>query len=85
MDKTGEYLKRGDYHKYLFSNWSYYPLYLSKHRYVIDFLKDRQDQKILDVGCGEGVFVEELKDTGFDIEGIDENYSSPVVKSQSHF
>ena len=35
---------------------------------------------ILDIGCGEGVFVEELRKKGFKIEGVDANYSSDLVR-----
>jgi 2-polyprenyl-3-methyl-5-hydroxy-6-metoxy-1,4-benzoquinol methylase len=78
---AGEYERRGDYHKLLPANWSYYPLYLSKKKFVIDHLsKGPRDRSILDIGCGEGVFVEELLDIGFlQVHGVDSNYSSDIV------
>ncbi|MCP6719468.1 MAG: class I SAM-dependent methyltransferase [Patescibacteria group bacterium] len=80
--KSGEYKKRGDYHKKLDPNWSYYPTYLAKKKFILEALeKEPRDSKILDMGCGEGVFIEELFSRGFsNIEGIDLNYSSSLVK-----
>lgn len=80
--KTGEYQKRGDYHKKIDPNWSYYPTYLAKKKFVLNILeKEPKDSKILDMGCGEGVFIEELISRGFlNIEGIDLNYSSDLVR-----
>lgn len=77
----GEYQKRGDYHKQLSENWSYYPLYLSKKSFVIGYLSAvPKDSTILDIGCGEGVIVGELKDLGFGrVAGLDSNYSSDHV------
>ena len=37
--------------------------------------------KILDAGCGEGVLVEKYREKGFDIIGLDLNYSSEYVKN----
>jgi ubiquinone/menaquinone biosynthesis C-methylase UbiE len=76
--KTNEYKKRGDYHKSLSREWSYYPIYVSKKKFVIDFISGfPKDISILDVGCGEGVFVEELLKMGYQkVIGLDENYSS---------
>ena len=84
MDKrtvAGEYEIRGDYHKQLSPDWSYYPLYLSKKKFVIDFLsRCPKDNSILDIGCGEGVFVQELLDRGFlHVQGVDRDYSSDIV------
>ena len=78
---AGEYERRGDYHKQFPADWSYYPLYLSKKRFVIDYLsKGSRGRSILDIGCGEGVFVEELLDRGFlQVHGVDNNYSSDIV------
>ena len=78
---AGEYKRRGDYHKHLHANWSYYPLYLSKKKFVLDYLsKGSRDRSVLDIGCGEGVFVEELLDRGFlQVRGVDNNYSSDIV------
>lgn len=78
---AGEYEIRGDYHKQLSPDWSYYPLYLSKKKFVLDYLsKGPRDRSILDIGCGEGVFVEELLGRGFlQVRGVDNNYSSDIV------
>ncbi len=78
---AGEYEIRGDYHKELSPDWSYYPLYLSKKKFVLDYLsKGPGDRSILDIGCGEGVFVEELLGRGFlRVRGVDNNYSSDIV------
>lgn len=80
--KNGEYKKRGDYHRKLDPNWSYYPTYLAKKKFVLDILKkEPRNSKILDMGCGEGVFIEELISRGFlNVKGIDLNYSSELVK-----
>ncbi len=79
--KSGEYKDRGDYHKCLSKEWSYYPLYISKTSFVTTVLsRFPKDAALLDVGCGEGVFVEELLRNGFsNVMGIDENYSSDIV------
>jgi 2-polyprenyl-3-methyl-5-hydroxy-6-metoxy-1,4-benzoquinol methylase len=78
----GEYKIRGDYHKKLDKNWSYYPTYLAKKRFIFNFLFRKPiDSKILDIGCGEGVFINELISHGFKkVEGIDLNYSSKLVR-----
>ena len=78
---AGEYEIRGDYHKQLSPDWSYYPLYLSKKKFVIDYLSDgSKDLAILDIGCGEGVFLEELMGRGFlHVQGVDRDYSSDIV------
>lgn len=76
-----EYNIRGEYHRLISKDWSYYPLYITKKEFVINFLKNfKKDIAILDIGCGEGVFIEELKKIGFQkIIGIDKNYSSRDV------
>ncbi len=81
-NQSEEYRNRGDYHKKLDPHWSYYPTYLAKKRFVLDVLeKEARDSKILDMGSGEGVFIEELLLRGFsDVKGIDLNYSSELVK-----
>jgi len=79
--KTGEYESRGEYHRHVSPDWSYYPLYLSKKAFVLGALAGYpKDTTIVDVGCGEGVFVEELRKEGFSrVLGVDENYSSSIV------
>jgi 2-polyprenyl-3-methyl-5-hydroxy-6-metoxy-1,4-benzoquinol methylase len=79
--KFDEYENRGEYHRHLSREWSYYPLYVSKKNFVSDFFsRFPRDIAILDIGCGEGVFVEELLSDGFKkVIGLDENYSSGTV------
>jgi len=79
---TGEYRERGNYHEKLDKNWSYYPTYLAKKKFVLDSLsKKSTSAKILDIGSGEGIFVNELTSRGFKrVEGIDSNYSSELVR-----
>jgi len=81
-DKRGwYYASHGDYHRNLDLNWSYAPTYLSKMRVIQKYLRDRgKGSKILDAGCGEGVLVEEFRNIGYKIEGIDLNYESEYVR-----
>ncbi|MDW7973209.1 MAG: class I SAM-dependent methyltransferase [Thermodesulfovibrio sp.] len=76
-----EYATKGEYHKNLDPDWSYTPTYLLKMAFVRSFL-DRlpKNSKILDAGCGEGVLVEEYRAKGYNIEGIDLNYQSEIVR-----
>lgn len=77
---TREYAERGEYHRHLDSNWSYYPTYLAKMKFIRSYMrKIPPNYKILDLGCGEGVLVEEFKNLGYDIAGLDQNYSSEFV------
>ena len=76
-----EYAKEGDYHKNLDPDWSYTPTYLKKMYYIRKFLDLLpKGMKILDVGCGEGVLVEEYLAKGYSIQGIDLNYESEIVR-----
>lgn len=76
----GEYKNRGEYHKHLDPNWSYYPVYIRKVAFVDKYInKYDPEAKILDAGCGEGVLVEKYRAQGFDISGIDLNVSSEHV------
>lgn len=78
--RDGEYQIKGDYHKELDKEWRYYPVYTAKMEYLTDFLKDiPKSAKILDAGCGEGVLVEKYRKMGYDIRGLDLNYSSECV------
>ena len=75
-----QYAKEGDYHRNLDPNWSYTPTYLRKMAFVRQFLMSvPQESRILDVGCGEGVLVEEFSREGWKIAGIDLNYESEYV------
>lgn len=75
-----KYAKLGDYHKNLDPNWSYTPTYLKKMEYVRSILDTQFKVKILDIGCGEGVLVEEYSQKGFKIKGIDLNFKSRYVR-----
>lgn len=79
-ERTGEYAARGDYHRQLDKRWAYYPVYVEKMRMVRSFLDQLpQSARILDVGCGEGLLVEEYRARGFNITGLDLNYESSAV------
>ena len=80
---TGDYAEKGTYHEELDPNWKYYPVYIEKKNYIINLLKPLKGKKILDMGCGEGVFVKELKARGHDIQGLDFNYESELVRRGS--
>ena len=82
-ERYGEYTARGDYHRKLDKDWMYFPVYVEKMRKVRAFLADKQDCRIADVGCGEGILVEEYRQLGYDIVGLDLNVSSPSVKRGS--
>jgi SAM-dependent methyltransferase len=76
-----EYAHSGDYHKNLDPNWSYTPTYLQKVKQVHKFIEALpKTAQILDVACGEGVFVEEFAAQGLNIQGIDLNYESQYVQ-----
>lgn len=75
------YAELGDYHRNLDPNWSYTPTYRSKMARVRDVLEaGGKEVKVLDAGCGEGVLVEEYRNKGFDIVGLDLNYQSDIVQ-----
>jgi 2-polyprenyl-3-methyl-5-hydroxy-6-metoxy-1,4-benzoquinol methylase len=79
--RFGEYRERGDYHKKVDPTWSYYPIYIRKMAWIERFIREKatKDWLILDVGCGEGVLVEEFAREGYRIFGIDLNYASLFV------
>ena len=81
--RSGEYATRGDYHAALDPAWDYYPTYLAKVARVRAYLDQLPPGKrVLDAGCGEGVFVEEYA-SRLAIQGVDENYSSERVRHGS--
>jgi SAM-dependent methyltransferase len=81
--RRGEYAARGDYHRAPDPDWDYYPTYIAKLAAVRRWLDRLPAQTtVLDAGCGEGVLVEEYA-SRLAIEGLDENYSSPRVRSGS--
>lgn len=76
----GEYEERGEYHRQLDRNWKYYSVYVHKMAFVGKYLeRQNRDARIVDLGCGEGVLVEEYRKRGFDIVGVDYNYASDCV------
>jgi SAM-dependent methyltransferase len=79
-ERLGEYASRGDYHRHLDPKWPYYPLYIEKMRLVRRFLDTLPSTaRVLDVGCGEGLLVEEYRQRGMQISGVDLHYESPAV------
>ncbi len=76
----GEYAEKGEYHRTLDKNWLYYPVYVEKMRAVEAFMQNvPKTRKILDLGCGEGVLVEKYRKQGYDIAGLDYQFSSESV------
>jgi len=81
IKRQEEYKELGDYHKQLDKKWPYLPVFVEKFNYIDKYLTNTsKDIKILDLGCGEGIFVEKYKRLGYNIEGLDMNYSSEYVK-----
>lgn len=81
--RAGEYVERGDYHRELSPDWEFYPTYLAKIEGVRAYLSAlAAGTHVLDAGCGEGVLVEEFQGR-LAIEGLDPNYSSPLVRQGS--
>jgi 2-polyprenyl-3-methyl-5-hydroxy-6-metoxy-1,4-benzoquinol methylase len=79
--RAGEYSLKGDYHKNIDENWRYYPVYFFKMKHIDVFLTAiPKDSAILDLGCGEGHLVEKYRKLGYNIIGLDLNYSSDFVK-----
>ncbi len=90
--RKGEYARRGEFHRNLNPNWSYYPIYVNKLEVVDELLqryhfsrfnRETQQGRILDAGCGEGVLVEKYAQQGWDIIGVDKNYASAYVREGS--
>jgi predicted SAM-dependent methyltransferase len=76
-------VERGDYHRDLSPDWEFYPTYLAKQEIIRAYLRRLRDRtRVLDAGCGEGVLVEEFRDR-LAIEGIDQDYSSELVRRGS--
>lgn len=81
----GEYSRRGEFHRNLNPNWSYYPIYVNKVEVVDELLRRYHCERgrTLDAGCGEGVLVEKYARQGWDMVGVDKNYASDYVKEGS--
>lgn len=81
--RQGEYAARGDYHRELDRDWDYLPTYLAKRAFVRRYLDPLpRATRVLDAGCGEGLIVEEYQGR-LAIEGIDPNYTTPLVRQGS--
>lgn len=86
MDKNkgkifgGDYKDKGEYHKKLDKKWPYLPIYVEKIRKIDKLMSKYKNAKILDAGCGEGILVEKYRKKGFNITGLDLNYTSKHVK-----
>jgi SAM-dependent methyltransferase len=75
-----EYIQRGDYHKHLDPSWVYYSTYVLKMEQVRTYLAQLSPTSlILDLGCGEGVLVEEFRQKGYLIWGLDRNYGGSHI------
>ncbi len=80
VQRVGEYREKGDYHVDLEKTWRYYPVYRAKNDFIDSFMQTiPKSARILDLGCGEGVLVEKYGKQGYDIVGLDYNYSSPRI------
>lgn len=78
--RYGEYAHRGDYHIHPEQDWPYLPVYLEKLAVARKFLSGLQPGQIIyDMGCGEGVLVNEYRQAGHQITGMDLNYSSKYI------
>ncbi len=70
-----------DFHKLRARNRMYYPVYLEKMAFVRKFLQaNAVGKKAVDIGCGEGLLVEEFRKKGFDITGVDKTHCSESVE-----
>ena len=79
--RSGEYAQGGDYHRKLDRSWPYLPVYMEKMRFVRSYLDTLPSHtRVADLGCGEGILVEEYRRKGVDIEGLDFNYASAYVR-----
>lgn len=83
-DPGWEYARCGEYHRNLDPNWSYTPTYLKKMAFVRQVVSEMDPHgRLLDVGCGEGVLVEEFLGQGLDAIGLDLNYECDFVQRGS--
>jgi len=78
--RYGEYACRGDYHSALKKDWPYLPVFIAKMKLARKFLDNSpKNATIFDLGCGEGILVNEYRQLGANITGIDSNYESDFV------
>jgi len=52
--------------------------------YVDDFIKSLNGKKVLDAGCGHGIFTNYFHEKGFDVEGIDFSENLLKVANQNY-
>ena len=82
---NGDHLKKIN-PNWTFDKWSYRHTFIDKMRYIEKFLLNQNKKlKILDVGCGQGLLVKHFHELGYDIKGIDKEYSSNLVMKQDIF
>jgi len=80
VKRSGEYAQRGDYHVNLRKDWPYLPVYLEKMELAHRFLDGCDKSAVIyDMGCGEGVLVNEYRQAGYQVTGMDLNYSSQYI------
>jgi len=78
--RYGEYAHRGDYHVHPEKDWPYLPVYLEKMAMARRFLNTLDPKQVIyDMGCGEGILVNEYRQAGYQITGMDLNYSSKYI------
>jgi predicted SAM-dependent methyltransferase len=84
VKRSGEYAARGNYHVHPRKDWPYLPVYLAKMTLAHSFLDGcDKNASIYDMGCGEGVLVNEYSERGYQITGMDLNYSSRHIVQRS--
>ncbi len=77
---TGDHLKKIN-PNWTFEKWSYRHTFVAKMKYIDKVLsKIPKSSKIFDAGCGEGKLVDKYRALGYDITGMDMQYSSEFVK-----
>lgn len=78
--RSGEYAERGDYHANLRKDWPYLPVYLEKMKLARQLLDGTDPNRVIfDMGCGEGILVDEYRRAGYNITGMDLNYAAPSI------
>lgn len=91
---TNEYIKtvKGKSYSEVYSEfYTHYPLKLypfSSHKFVLDIINKKSNLRILDVGCGDGLFAKHISDKNYKI-GVDsipksENTESNLNKFYQH-